>query len=236
LLLEAEQLAEDIKAHRGSPNGHVRLALLTSISTILLTPLLSRINDRYPGIQVHVLEGLAEDVEEWLTSGRADLGILYGDRRTASPTDEHLMSAELYLISAWEDPIGGEETFSLKGVSELPLILPALPNLWRRSIERACADHHIALHVPFELDAIQTIKNLVATKHRYSILPLHAVLREVNEGVLKVSRIVEPTITREVFLSLSTQRPHSRASSEVAATIRKVLIELVRSGELPGRV
>lgn len=233
LLLQAEQLAEDIKASKGMPKGQVRLATLTSLSALLLTPLLSRVSDRFPDIRIFVMEGLTDHVEEWLAAGRVDLGIVYGNRRNPSLTDELLMSAELYLVARQGDPVVAEQTFSLPEVSDLPLILPGLPNRWRLSIEKACADHQIPLQVAFELDSIQTIKDLVGMGKRYSILPMHAVYREVNAGVLQASRIINPTITREIFLASSTQRPRSRASNEVTKVIREIVTELVQSGELP---
>lgn len=236
LLLQAEQLTEDIKASRGIPQGQVTLAMLASLSPLLLTPLLSRIMDRFPGIQMRVLEGLTEHVEEWLAAGRVDLGILYGDRRNPSVADELLMSAELYLVAKKGDQVAASETLPLHGISDLAMILPALPNRWRLSIERACAEHQIPLSVTFELDSIQTIKDLVALGKRYSVLPLHAVYREVNAGILQISRLVDPTITREIFLASSTQRPRSRASSEVAKVTHALVAEMVHSGQLPGRL
>jgi DNA-binding transcriptional LysR family regulator len=236
LLLQAEQLAEDIGAHRGSPNGDVRLSLIPTMSAPLLTPLLSRIADQHPGIQIHVREGITDDVEEWLASGRADLGILYGDRRSNSATDELLMYTDLYLVGASGDPAVADAQVPLSNISNLSLILPSLPNPWRRSIERACADHSIRLKVPFELDAVQTIKDLVSTKRGYSIFPLHAIYREVANGILQASQIVDPSITRSILLSQSSQRPRSRASTAVAKIIRDLISELVRTGEVPGHL
>lgn len=140
------------------------------------------------------------------------------------------------VIAMKGDPVAAGQTFPLHGVSDLSMILPGLPNRWRLSIERACTDHQIPLSVMFELDSIQTIKDLVTSGKGYSILPLHAVYREVNSEVLQVSRVVNPTITREIFLASSTQRPRSRATGEVAKVIRDLVTELIQSGEIPGRL
>lgn len=233
LVLHAGQLTEDIVASHGAPKGQVRLALLRSLSSLLLTPLLSEIGERFPGIEIQVMEGLTDHIEEWLGTGRADLGLLYGNQRTAAATDELLMAADLYLIGCKGDPVTRQPTFALRGVSALPMILPALPNRWRLSVESACAIRQIKLHVPFELDFIQTVKELVASGNRYSILPLHAIYQELESGVLQASRIVDPAITREVFLASSPQRPRSRASDEVATVIRRLMKERVSSIAMP---
>jgi LysR family nitrogen assimilation transcriptional regulator len=54
LLLEAEQLLQDVRANQGKQVGQVDLAVLASLGTSLLTPLLSRVSDRFPGIQMRV--------------------------------------------------------------------------------------------------------------------------------------------------------------------------------------
>jgi LysR family nitrogen assimilation transcriptional regulator len=236
LILQSQQLTDDIMAAQGAPRGQVRLAMLRSLSSLLLTPLLIEISDRFPGIEMHVMEGLTDHVEEWLATGRADLGVLYGHRRAPSDIDELLMTADLYLIGRTDDPVVSSPEFKLSGISSLPMILPALPNRWRLSIERACSDHDIGLHVSYELDSIQTIKDLVSSGKRYSILPLHAVAQELDAGVLQASRIVEPNITRQVFLASSTQRPRSRASAEVAKVVRRLVATLIASGRLAGHI
>lgn len=239
LLIQAEQLADDIgdaQGAQGAPKGQVRLAMLASLGGLLLTPLLSRISDRFPGIQVHVLEGLADHVEEWLAVGRVDLGILYGRQQAHFRGDELLMTAQLYLVAKQGCPIAVKPTTHLREITGLPMILPALPNRWRQSIESACAAHKVPLSVTFELDSIQTIKDLIACGGRYSILPLHAIQREVKQAVLQASRLVDPAITRSVYLSSTMQRPRSRASNEVAKMIRELVKEMIASGLLPGTV
>ena len=136
LLLEAQQLSEDIGATRSSPAGQVHLAVLASLGTQLLTPLLSRIAERHPGIQMRVLEGLADHIDEWLVTGRIDIGILYGRRRHPTATDEALFSTRMFLISAWNEPRRGQAV-SLQALSALPIILPGIPNNLRFSLTKS---------------------------------------------------------------------------------------------------
>jgi len=234
LLLEAEQLLQDVRASQGKQVGQVDLAVLASLGTSLLTPLLSRVSDRFPGIQMRVREGLTEHIDEWLVTGRIDLGVLYSDRRNPAPGDELLFNCDLFLVAGLGDKIARKQTIPLRQLAALPIVMPGLPNSLRVVVENVWKEHGVALNVVMELDSIATMKELVHSSQRYTVLPLCAVQREVSSGLLRASRIVEPSITRSVLLASSTQRPISRASVEVARVVRELVKELIQSGQVAG--
>lgn len=236
LLADSTRLVHDLKAEHGEPSGSVSLGVLTSVSEILLTPLLRRVHERYPRIKMQVREGLTDHVDEWVTSGKIDIGILYNSRQTPRAADEPLLKADLHLIGAAGDRLTAAKTVRLAQIAHLPMLLPSLPNRHRSLIARICAEHRIALNITFELDSIPTMKNLVASTNNYTLLPMHAVYREVTAGGLQAARIVSSSISRTVLLATTTHHPQSIAAREVMRLIRQLVAELVRSGQLPGRI
>ena len=234
LLLEAEQLSDDIEATRGTPAGTVNLAVLASLGTLLLTPLLSRVNEKFPGIQMRVLEGLADHIDEWLVTGRIDIGVLYGKRRNPAAGDEPLFSTRLYLISAPDAHRAKKQAVSFASLAGLPMILPGTPNSLRTVLDDVAKKRNIPLNVVLEIDSVATMKELVALGSRYTILPLYAVQREVRNGTLQAVPISHPELSRTVLMAVSTQRPMSRATSEVARMIRQLSREFISEGSLSG--
>lgn len=235
LVIEAEQLLEDIKAQGREIVGQVTLGVLASLSPSLLTPLLTRLRDRAPGIKMRILDGFTDRIEDWLANGRVDVGIVYGQRSSSAASGELLFMADEHLVSRPGEALTASDSVSLRRLGDLPMILPAIPNRHRMLVQRAFAHDKVPLTVTSELDFIPSIKELVAAGNGYTLLPLHAVQQEVAAGVLQVARIVRPLISRAVLLRASTQRPPSRASREVMRVIRDVTRELVASGRLPGR-
>jgi DNA-binding transcriptional LysR family regulator len=229
LLFEVEQFSGDIATESGVVRGKVRLAILRSLSDLLLTPLLMEISRLFPAIEMHVMEGLTDHLEEWLATGRADLGVVYKNRKDQLKS-EFLTSSDLHLISKNGDIGTRNSTISLREVASLPMVLPALPNRLRQTIEDACAMKGITLLITLHLDSIQTTKDLVMMGGYYSILPPHAIYRDIADGKLSASRIVEPSITREIHLEWSNQCPKSRAGHEVAMLLRRHIKDHIRSG------
>lgn len=66
-------LADDSKGLR---QGRIRLGSFPSVISTLLPPLLHGFRQRHPGIEVVALEGTDEEVEDWLSSGAIDLGVV----------------------------------------------------------------------------------------------------------------------------------------------------------------
>lgn len=66
-------LADD---SQGLSQGRIRLGSFPSVISTLLPPLLHSFRQRHPGIEVVALEGTDEGVEDWLSRGAIDLGVV----------------------------------------------------------------------------------------------------------------------------------------------------------------
>ena len=236
LVLEWQHLQEEARQLHGPPSGLIRLGVLTSLGGVLLTPLLNLACERLPEIRIHVLEGLTEHLDEALTSGRLDIGLLYHNRQVPSSTDESLVQTDLCLIGAAGDSVTRADAIDFRQVVKLPLVLPAVPNRMRLLIDQVCHDHGVALNVTTVLDALGTLKDIAASGKAYTILPPHYVAADIAAGRLQAARIVNPAITRTILLASSAHSPMVRARSEVMELIREVISSLVSAGELPGQL
>ena len=235
LLADAQRLRQEVAGRRGVVSGQVALGILASLSPVLLTPLLTRIRDQLPEVRVRVLDGLSDRIEDWLATGRVDVGIVYGERPVHLPADELLFHADLCLVGVADDPRVAKATIALHHLGGLPMILPALPNTQRVVVQKAFAARRVPLLVAIELDYLPGIKELVSLGKGYTTLPMHAVQTEIAAGLLRASRIVRPTISRRVVLTSSGHRPLSRAARELLPIVRTMAREMIASGRLPGR-
>jgi LysR family nitrogen assimilation transcriptional regulator len=235
LLADAERLDAELTASSDNLVGTVSLGILSSLTPVLLTPLLRAVHDRFPGVKMCVREGLTNHLEEWLAAGTIDLAILYGSRPVHAATDQVLLSADLYLMGAPGERITQRKSVRLAELAHLPMLLPAVPNRHRLLIDKVFAERNIALNVTFELDSIQTMKDLAASGRNFTILPLHAAHREVSGGYLQAARIVDPSITRNVLLTHTTHHPRNRLCRAVERLAFESVESLTQSGQLPGR-
>ncbi|MFL5130661.1 MAG: LysR substrate-binding domain-containing protein, partial [Microvirga sp.] len=73
-------------------------------------------------------------------------------------------------------------------------------------------------------------KLLTAQEGLYTVLPLHAVWQEVQEGRLQAARIVEPPFQRTVALAFSRAKGPSRAVTAVTGHIVRIVGEMAAQG------
>ena len=74
------------------------------------------------------------------------------------------------------------------------------------------------------------MRSLVAQERLYTVLPIHAVWHEVQEGRLQASRIVEPPLQRIVSMAFAKAKGPGRAASAVAKQIEQIVSEQARAG------
>ena len=101
-----DKAKSEIGALRAEPRGRVAIAMPPSIGWMLTGPLVVRCREAFPEIVLHLAEGFSGHVAEWLSTGRVDIGIVYQAPRLSTLATEPLLSDELILLGAIDDPAG----------------------------------------------------------------------------------------------------------------------------------
>ena len=120
--------------------------------------------------------------------------------------------------------------FAFAVAAKLGLILPGSAHNLRQQLEEAASRRNLSLDVDIEIDAYQQIKALAAKGMGFSILPRMAVEADAAAGRLSVWRIVNPVLTRDVFLARAKDRPLTAAGKAALDVCWRTLRELVESG------
>ena len=84
------------------------------------------------------------------------------------------------------------------------------------------------MNVIIEMDSLAQIKELVVRGSGYTILAPAAANDRVHRGELVMSRIVEPVISRPVYLVRNQVKPMTDACAAVERTTLDVVEDLVR--------
>jgi len=230
LLQRAQALEEDIRSDLREPVGTVTLATLPSIGIILTGRLFSELRTRHPGVNLKVLEGSSGQVEEWLTDARVDLAILYRYGATLPEHEQALATVDSYLIGAKGDRLTAGARVPFARLDGLPFILPGAPNGLRTALDAAARQLRISLAPVIEADSLPLQKQLTAEEKLYTVLPLHAVWPEVQQGRLQAARIVDPPFQRTVAMAHARAKGPSRAVSAVATHLVQIVEAMAAEG------
>ncbi|MNK63391.1 hypothetical protein D3C87_826060 [compost metagenome] len=74
------------------------------------------------------------------------------------------------------------------------------------------------------------MKSIVEHEKMYTVLPLHAVWQEVQEGRLSIAALRDPTMSRIISMAFSRSKGPGRTVMEVAAQIETLVREIGGEG------
>lgn len=212
----------DIREQSSGPTGVVSIALLTAYMRTFAADLFDKVQQKYPGVILRMVESFSAQHEEWLANGQVDIALVTQYRELRIANEDVLAQSNLALVgqrsSASNDP-----DIPFCDLNNLPLVLPASPNGLRVRMEEEAQKQGIGLRVIFEADSLEAQLALIRRSRCYAIWSEHLTRQENYVNELHVRRIVAPTLPRYVVLRTTTHHPLSRAAREVAHLLRRLI-------------
>ena len=201
-ILRAFDTLPDVLEDNGREiTGRVEIGLPTVASAALSGRLLFAAMDRYPGIDLHLVESYSGFLRDWIQSGRLDLAVLCDPEPNNSLVIENMVCEELWLIGAPPKMTGYPNEVSLRDLKGLPLVLAGQQHTIRELIENAASGEGFSPTVVVEADALHLVKMVVASGRAFGLVPRNAIWSELRAGTIAAARIVDPPIRRNVALA-----------------------------------
>ncbi|QNH00016.1 LysR family transcriptional regulator [Pseudomonas sediminis] len=231
-LRQAENAAQ--AAQRERMSGYVSLGFAPSTSSVLALPLIAVMRQRYPNIQLHLVEMLSGYLTSQLHARQLDLAILFhsdpGRRFRVRP----LLDEKLFLISSTDQqgiPTGPSVT--LDQLTHIPLVLPSGQHGLRSTINNAFAHSRCEPTVVMNVDGLALLMETVKAGYAATIQP-GAVAAKAREQGLRVMQIADAHAGRRNLLVSLPDDELSPAALAARVAILDTTRELVASARWPG--
>ncbi len=140
---------------------------------------------------------------------------------------------DTFLVGRPDHPACQGRSFHFRRLAGLPLVLPSTPNGLRSTLDHIAREQRISLNIMMEVDTNTAMKDVAASGHALTILPLLAVQDECREGRLAAVRISRPFVKRTIALSFTKQRPLSKAARLVGSRLRTFTTKLLSASLRP---
>ena len=213
-------------------SGKVSVGMPSSVGSLTGVALLGRIASSYPQIRLQLTDSPSAYLTELLLRGRLDIAILFTGEPLKGLVGENLFTESLLLIQKAESSNLGEQPADvpLTEVARLKLVLPIHPNALRVQVDSAFASHGLKPDLSAEINSMTMLAQVAATGIAATINSWSTVARELDAGLLRAQRIVEPEITRTLAICRSDTAPLSGATEVVYSQLQSLMIELVEKG------
>lgn len=223
-----------LAAHRGRMSGYVTVGLPPTTATVLALPLIQAMRERYPDIQLHLVEMLSGHLGTQLNARQIDLAILFqlegGKRWSVTP----LLDEQLFVISA-PTLANAPRTSSvqLADLGQLPLVMPTAQHGLRSTLMTAFERSGLVPNIIMEVDGLAVLMNAVRAGHAATIQPGAAAALKGEEG-LHVAQISDAHVGRRNLLASLADDELSPAALAARRVIIDVARQLVAGQQWPG--
>lgn len=163
-----EQLMQEIANINGLETGTVRIGTFSSVSVQWLPEIMKRFTEEHPAIEIKLLEGDYDDIENWISSGAIDFGFV------SLPTIKSfavipLKKDRMLCVLPEKHPLAKQNKIRLEQIKDEMFILPkkSCDNDVRRILKKS----NVTPTIKFELADDQAIISMVQNGMGISILP-----------------------------------------------------------------
>jgi DNA-binding transcriptional LysR family regulator len=239
IVARLDDAEQELAAIAGLRGGRLRLGSFPSAGATLVPEAVAAFRDRYPDVELSMVEAEPVDALPRLRSGELDLALVYDNAALPERFGDdlhltHLLNDPLELVVPRGHPAARREHAELGDLAGEHWIGGTPTEACQRIVNRSCADAGFEPRVVFETDDYQAGQAFVAAGVGVAILPRLA-LTAVHPGV-EVVPLGEGTPVRRVWAAQLGEGYRSAASEAMLAILRDVSERFERRGAPAGAV
>ncbi len=202
----------------------VRLGMTPSLMLSLGPEIAVRVREALPQVLLSLAEEMSHVLTDRLIREELDLALAYGVPEHPGVARLALHHEDLVLVVLPSGTPG--RPVPLAEALEERLAIPERRDVVRETVTRAAQEQGMDVRMAYEVRSIAAIKGLVLRGEAASILPLASVIDEVAAGQLDARPIVEPALSRTLFLAWPQRRGPLRHEAALVNEVRAALATL----------
>lgn len=204
----------------GELSVHLAIGVIASVAQGVMANVIADYSTHHPRVTLSVSDGYTPTLCQAVTKGELDAAIINQPRRRLS-LDIHPVLSEDFVLATGPLHKRIGESISLRQVAKLKLVLPTRYHGQRDILDSFALAEGLELNPAIEIDSMNAILQLVETTDVATILPRIVARGPTSTGRLKVHKIVDPSLTRQVVCVTHPRRPPSPAASALIALLVK---------------
>lgn len=175
VLAEVEQLKETARRSRDPEAGTVRLGLFPTLGPYLLPHVVPRLRQRFPRLELLLVEEKTEEILHRLRDGRLDAGLLALPLHEDSLHAEPLFDEPFVLAVPEGHPFARRRTLAMSELAGEDLLLLEEGHCLRDQALDVCRLAGAAERSGFRATSLETLRQMVAANVGMTLLPTLAI-------------------------------------------------------------
>lgn len=163
--------AENVREMAAHPRGQITVASVVSLAGAVLPSLIADYSRRFPGIELHLREGLHHMVMDEIRNGMADFGIGYVDDAPRSFVTEGLGVETFHLVMCRDHALARRTRIGLPALAGVPLVSFPAESRTRHIVDRAATAAGLSFHYVTTTNRLPTLHELVRNGVGLAVVP-----------------------------------------------------------------
>jgi LysR family transcriptional regulator, carnitine catabolism transcriptional activator len=218
LLNDWNEAFEDLNDQFSKQRGKVTVAALPTLAAGLFPRVIKLFHEAYPRINLSLHDVLADQINQMVREGRADLGLSVPPSDADDLTFEPVLEDSYVVVCPCGHPLLARSAVAWSQLAAYPFIGINRLSSSRQDIDRIMQSVGERLDILCDARQIATVGRMVAAGLGISVLPSLS-FRQIAADGIEYRPLVEPTIRRELGIILSRRHPPSAATSALRELI-----------------
>lgn len=217
------QMEFDLNQLNQEFKGVLHVGSSTSITQYILPPLLAKFHSMHQDVKVELLSGNTEQIEQALLNKQIEMGVIEGKSKRREILYTPFLKDEIVLVCSSKNAWARKDEIRAQDLKKIPLLLREPGSGTLEVIADALKQKGIRISdllVEMQLGSTEAIKSYLQHSECMSFLSLHAILKELENGTLKIIEIKKLPIHRN-FYFITSQGPEGGLST----LLRRFLVQ-----------
>ena len=166
-------------------SGRLYLGGSMTTAPYIIPPILARFHGRYPDVEVSLITGNTQQIEQALGQQEIDLGIVEGHSRHSSISYTEFMKDEIVLVSNPAHPLAKRVSIRPEDLTRIPLLLREPGSGTLEVVAHALKGIGIKLselNKEMQLNSTEVIKSYLLNAPCMAFLSIHAIEKELQNN------------------------------------------------------
>lgn len=216
---EAEAKYAELK---DTATGVIRICASDTVSTHFLIPYIKEYHEKYPDVNLVLLNGTSIETVETLKNKKGDLGFV---NLPIDDADVNLMNTVMQLHDSFVASDKFSELFGeaidLKRLQDYPLLMLESSTATMRAVGSFVGSQGVQLHPEIELASLELMVELAKNGIGIACIPREFVKKELSDATLKEIKTEPALPSRAIGLALPKNEKMSFAVREFVNLITK---------------
>jgi DNA-binding transcriptional LysR family regulator len=212
---------ESVRGLAEQQRGRIIVSSVMSAAHVALPKVIAEYNRTFPGIEIHLREGVHGNVQDDVRSGLADFGLGYVADMPAPFTTESLGAEAFYVVLPSRHRLSRAKEIELKALKDAALVSLPSDARTRRIVDGAAATAGFTFRHVVTVNQFATLFSFVRNGVGVTIVPEGA--RPARDRELVSRPLIRPRLSREIGIIRLRDRELTPAAAGLLALVTQQL-------------